>query len=365
MITFTEQPHKTIENMFNNQVFEFNSVNAINCEVLISNGINVRQISIDAINGNFYLDAKGSVQSLFNVDNFKDKIVPSSISYLINDTSLYREYTFDFNVRLLNGTIETAQKTIKYTKAVDQLTKPLEVENTVFRPLINNNYVNYYEGLPFDISFYSDSNRDVTILNKRTGTSTVKSFSMGVNRLFLSNGENTMGFEGLVPLVKGVINQLEFYEGLVLLTTIQIFKNEECEAPYLKWFNSRGGWSYFRFSRIYQKTQSNKSFDFLNSDFGNIEKTISNFKTTGKEASEDLILDSDIINSDEIDNFVDIFTSPKVYLYATPTNQPMTAFSFKEVSINNGTNTIFNTKRNNNRFKVSVQLPNIYTQTFI
>lgn len=365
MIIFTEQPHKTVENLFNNQVFEFEAIDAISCEVLISNGINVRQVLIDGINGQFYLDAKKAVQSLFNIDNFADVILPTPISYLINDTSLFREYTFDFNVKLLNGTIETAQKVIKYTKAVEQLTRPKEVENTVFRMLTNSNYLNSYEGLPFDIAIYSDVARSVTILNKKTGISILKSFTKGVNRLFISHGENTLGFESSVPLVIDAINQLDFSEGVNLLGTVQIFKHSECDAPYLKWFNSRGGWSYFRFSRIFQEQMSHKNNDFLNSDFKNIENTVGNFKTTGKEAGGRLKLKSDVLQENEIANFTDIFTSPKVYFYATLANQPMTAYSFKEVSIPNGNVQLRNTKRSTNNFDVVVDMPNIYTQTYL
>jgi len=56
-----------------------------------------------------------------------------------------------------------------------------------------------------DISFYSDAIRTVTILNKKTGISTTKEFTIGVNRLYLSNGENINGFESVVPLVIGKV----------------------------------------------------------------------------------------------------------------------------------------------------------------
>lgn len=365
MITFTEQPHKTVENLFNNQVFEFEATNAISAEVLISNGINVRQVVIDGINGKFYLDAKKIVQSLFNIDNFADNILPTQISYLINDTSLFREYTYDFNVTLIDGSIETAQKVIKYTKAVDQLTRPKEVENSTFKVMTNSSYINYYEGLPLDISIYSDVARSVTITNKKTSISVVKSFTKGVNRLFFSTGENINGFEGVCPFLLNSINQLEFYEGLTQLATVEVFKHAECEAPYLKWFNSRGGWSYFRFSRIYQDAISHKNNDFLNSDFKNIENTVGNFKTTGKEAGQSLKLKSDTLQENEIPNFTDIYTSPKVYFYAILANQPMDAYSFKEVSIPNGNVQLKNTKVSTNNFDVTVDMPNFYTQTYL
>jgi hypothetical protein len=365
MITFTEQPNKTIENLFNNQVFEFNVANGINCEVIISNGTNVRKLVIDGINGNFYLDAKKPVQSLFNVDNFRDDKLPTLITWLINDSDLYREYTFDFNVLLKNGTIESGQKLIKYLKSVEQLTEPLNVENITFKVLARAKYFNYFEGLPMDISFYCNETKIVTILNKKTGISTTKQFTKGVNRLYLSNGENINGFESQVPLIIDSINQLEFYDGLTLLETIQVYKHKECQAPYLKWFNEKGSWSYFRFSKIYQINTSHKNIDFINNDFANLQKSKGNFKTLGKEASSVMIIKAENLQPFEQDNFLSIFTSPKVFLYNTLPNQPMTDYSFKEVSISNGSEQIINTKNEIRSFNVNVELPNLYTQTSI
>jgi len=365
MITFTEQPNKTIENLFNNQIFEWNAPNGIACEVQISNGIHVRQVVIDGMNNNFYLDAKRPLRSLFNVDGFKDDKLPTIITWLINDSDLFREYTFDFNVKLSDGQIESEQLTKKYFKSVEQITDHLQVENTTFKVLAKAKYFNYFEGLPMDISFYSDSIRTVTILNKKTGISTTKQFTIGVNRLYLSNGENINGFESQVPLIIDSINQLEFYDGLTLLETIQVYKHKECEAPYLKWFNSSGAWSYFRFSRIYQINNSHRNLEFVNNDFANLQKSKGNFKTMGKEAGAVMILKAENLNPFEQDNFLDIYTSPKVFLYTTPPNQPMTEFSFKEVSIANGTEQFVNTKNEIRSFDVNVGLPNYYTQTAI
>lgn len=365
MITFTEQPSKTIENLFNNQIFEWNAPNSIACEVQISNGTHVRQVVIDSINNNFYLDAKKPLSSLFNIDGFNDDKLPTIITWLINDSDLYREYTFDFNVKLNDGQIESEQLTKKYFKSVEQITDPLQIENTTFKILAKSKYFNYFEGLPMDISFYSDAVRTVTILNKKTGISTTKQFTIGVNRLYLSNGENINGFESQVPLIIDQINQLEFYDGLTLLETIQVYKHKECEAPYLKWFNSRGSWSYFRFSRIYQINNSHKNLDFVNNGFANLQKSKGNFKTTGKEVGSVMILKAENLNPFEQDNFLDIYTSPKVFLYTTQPNQPMTEYSFKEVSIANGTEQFVNTKNEIRSFNINVGLPNYYTQTAI
>jgi len=214
-----------------------------------------------------------------------------------------------------------------------------------------------------DISFYCDANKTVTIRNKKTGISTNKQFTKGVNRLYLSNGENINGFESQVPLIIDSINQLEFHEGLTLLETIEVFKHKECEAPYLKWFNNSGSWSYFRFSKIYQKQTSHKNLDFVNNDFANLQKSKGNFKTMGKEANSNLILKTDNLNPLEQENFLDIYTSPKVFLYNTLPNQPMTEYSFKEVSISNGSEIVFNNKKDIRQFNVNVELPNVYTQT--
>lgn len=364
MITFTKQPNKTLENAFNNQVFEFYAENGMSCKVLISDGTITREINIDAMSGAFYMNAKSSVLSIFNTNNFADVVVPTIISFLINDASLFRSIAYSFTVSYLNGTTENVVITKLYSKAVDNLLKPLAVENAVFRPFLNNTYINCYEGLPFDITFYSNIARSVVITNKRTGLSVTKSFTAGVNRLFFSNGENNKGFELELPLVVGVINQLEFVSGS-LLCTLEVFKHAECEAPYLKWFNSRGGWSYFRFSKVYQEGLSASNNDFLNNDFDNIETTVSNFQATGKTASNSLALDSDILQANEIDNFVDIFTSPKVFYYATGQNQPMTLYSFKEVSLNSSAIELRNSKFDTHRYDVTIELPSYNTQTYV
>jgi len=166
-------------------------------------------------------------------------------------------------------------------------------------------------------------------------------------------------------LVIGTINQLEFYDGLTLLETIQVYKHKECQSSYLKWFNSSGAWSYFRFSKIYQINKSHRNLDFVSNDFANLQKSRGNFKTMGKEAEAIMVLRAENLQPFEQDSFLDIYTSPKVFLYTTLPNQPMTDFSFKEVSINNGTEQFVNTKNEVRSFVVNVALPNQYTQTAI
>lgn len=365
MITFIKEPNKTVENAFNNQVFEFESPTGIKCRLVISNGINSTAINIDAIANKFYLNARDAVLSLFNKDNFADDILPTASLYLFNDFNLYREFDFEFTVTNLNGTTDTVTKTIGYLKAVQHLHE-VWVNNFDFKILSNNTWFNYYNGLPFDISIFSATNRTITIENKRNAISSTFDLTTGVNRLFLSNGEtNNFGFESVIPIVIGHYNNLVFSDGGNELASIQVYKHDVCDAPYLKWFNKKGGWSYHRFSPIYRKNISSRNNEFLNNDFYNIEDSVSPIKTTGKTASWSMELRSEVLREEEQPNFVDLYLSPMVMLYASDDNEPMTEVSFKPVVLNNNNFIEINTKLRNREYDVTISHEHIYTQTYL
>ncbi|MDE1082320.1 hypothetical protein OS115_27865, partial [Klebsiella pneumoniae] len=94
-------------------------------------------------------------------------------------------------------------------------------------------------------------------------------------------------------------------------------------------FNKRGAWSYFQFPCVYFGTQTASNLPFLNTDTENVQDTISNFTSLGKTASQRISLKTDALNQYQIKNLLDLYTSPKVYIYV------MEQDSFKEVSIPN------------------------------
>ena len=380
MIEITNRPSQVIENAYNNQVFEYigdPSKIAVRSNVTVFLNPSVfsgaffssqnLRVSVPANLNKFYVNLKKSITNLFNQNNFSDGIIPTATDFVKTDVSLFCRIGIRFTVFYNDGSEDRLSTGQLYFKSVRNFFDfGFDTPPPSFRLLSETNYFNYYEGLPFDLAFYSDNEGEVVITNEATGLSASFNFNEGVNRLFLSNGDTyNLGFESELPLVIKKVNKLSFTNSQgESLGTVFIKKHKECNAPYLKWFNSMGSWSYYRFEKAYQGTTNHANREFLNADFDNFEDSIGNFRATGKNASRQFTLFTDTLNQDERDYFTSLFISPKIFLYDAPLNAPLTKTSFKEVSLINGTNEDINTKLASKQFNISIELPNINTQTY-
>lgn len=380
MITITNRPSQTIENAYNNQVFEYEGDSE---KIAVRSRVSVflnpsdfagtffstqnLRVEVPANLNKFYVNLKKAVTNLFNQNNFSDTIIPSSVDYIKTDLSLFCRIGLRIVVTYNDGSEDQLNTDQLYFKSVRNFFDfGFDTPPPNFRLLSETNYFNYYEGLPFDLAFYSNNEGEVNITNETTGISGSFEFKQGVNRLFLSNGETyNFGFESVIPLTTEKINRLSFTNtNNENLGTIFIKKHKECNAPYLKWFNSMGAWSYYRFERAFQGNTSHQNRQFLNDDFDNFGDDIGNFQATGKNASRQYSLFSDSLNQDERELFRSLFISPKIFLHDAPLNAPLTKTSFKEVSLVDGTNEDVNTKLASKQFNISIELPNINTQTY-
>src|SRR5690606_16559379 len=114
-------------------------------------------------------------------------------------------------------------------------------------------------------------------------------FLKGVNRLFLSNGENdNLGFEDSLPLYIG-INVLEFTWDDKIETIYVKKMPYEC-GRYVKFFNQKGGWSYWRMHKDEKITVKSSILDTINSDFENIDKAISRELSTGRRSEQSILV---------------------------------------------------------------------------
>lgn len=380
MITITNRPQLTIENAYNNQVFEYEGDSE---KIAVRSTISVffnpsvfagtffssqnLRLNVPANLNKFYVNLKKSVTNLFNQNNFSDTIVPTSVDYIKRDVSLFCRIGLRFTVVYNDGTQDQLNTNQLYFKSVRNFfDEGFDTAPPSFRLLSETNYFNYYEGLPLDLAFYSDTEGEVIITNETTGVNESFTFNEGVNRLFLSNGETyNLGFESVVPLTTERINKLAFTNSNnESLGTIFIKKHKECNAPYLKWFNSMGSWSYYRFQKAFQGNTNHTNRQFLNNDFDNFEDSVGNFQATGKNASRQYRMFTDSLNNDEREFFRSLFTSPKIFLHDAPLDSPLTKTTFKEVSLVDGNNEDVNTKLSSQQFAINVELPNINTQTY-
>ncbi len=364
MIVFTEKPINPPHNAYNNSVIEFGVDAGIPSVANITIGDNIFEVFPNA-QGQFYFNLKSVVMTLINQDHFSDTIVSTSGSFLFNDSSLFYELVLDIEVILEDGTIQALNSTYPFLKSVEQIIRSryYDSELKILTPGASQvAHLSYFEGYPFDVSIYSNAARSVTVLNVKTGISTSLNFSKGVNRLFISNGENDNGgFENNVPLHLG-INELEFKIGTTIKFTLFLDKKEAECGQLLKWFNPQSGWSYWRFMDLFLENIQSKTIDRLNADFQNLDKITGNISLTGKETETDKQLFSGLINDQERILLNSILSSPKVFLYTNELHQPFQKFDFSEIEIGNGT-FVRSSKNKLNNFSVKAIYPKIYSQT--
>lgn len=387
-IDILKQPEGGILNAYNNSVFEFTSTNlnqsglslgSLDSYIPISFLNTVRavvsvnsavKIELQAINDKFHVNLKEVIKMLINRNNFADEVsIPSSNVFTHFDSSLYFEASIKFEITLVNGTKETKTVIKKYLKSVEQIIQPkfnyiVQHKIKLLLPYTNQTaYAVFWEEEPFDIALFSNINRSVKIRNKRTFVETTISVQKGVNRIYISNGMNDDGFENQIPLMVNHINELEFIVDNEVYLTLNLEKfSFEC-GTYLKWFNTSGGWSYWKFNPVEISSLNSKTDLLINKDFENITEASANYSVVTKSISQKVELKTGMLSIDQQKIVETIQRSPKVFLLSNNPYQNLSVNDFKEVKISDSTLTI-NNKPNNRELKIVVDMPNQYVQNY-
>lgn len=316
--------------------------------------------------GEFYFNFKNLIPTLINEANFADNVHPNGNDYLLPDPDLFKEITAQIEVMTEEGDPQSTEVILPFLKSVKQKgSRPHALSD--FRVLDHSlsqvSHLVYFEGMPFDVSIYSDDTRDIRIKNKKTQMEMTYTFSKGVNRLFISDGENDApeGFENDIPLYLGV-NELEFWEGTTLKFTLFLDKRPANCAPLLKWFNPAGGWSYWRFSPVFMENTNARTIERLYGDFDNLYDSRWNVSITGKDTERTRDIQTDVLTQNELDYIKYIASSPKVYLFTGDPHQPYERKDFIEVEINGNLTT---SSKGHMKQQVALQmiLPTQYSQT--
>ena len=371
-VIITKEPTGNILNAYNNSILEFtitvgSPVRQPARAIVSVNGFN---FNLTPVGGKFFFNAKKIITVLVNQDNFTDNTeVLSPLSYLFTDSLLYKEVNVLITVYTTTGTSFATNRNYKYLKSVQQIVRSKYIEREDIRilsPSIDaNKSVTYFEGLPFDVSIYSSQDMTATLLHARTQNTLTVNLKKGVNRLFISNGENdNRGFEGVFPLFLGV-NKIEIIPNNESESQfLFINKKSVKKGVYLKFFNQNGGWSYWRFEQVYRAGLQTKSLTELNNDNNNLEQATNRVSQTGKDAMLRYFLNTGVFNMQERLVLSQLFSSPKVYLYNNMALQPFSISDFIEVSIPDSTKELYNTKYCSNAYDVEIELPQLYTQSY-
>ena len=365
-VVFTKEPQGTYLDAYNNSVFEFGTNSGIAARAIVElGGFNLEVYPID---GTFYINLKDVISVLVNMNNFMDNVfMDNPLIFIYPDTTLYHEISVKFKIIKSNGLQESFTKTLKYFKSASQIIEPRFQQNDQLRFLVpsidDRPRVTYFEGLPFDLSIFSNAVRLVNIKNKRTGINIDVQFLKGVNRLFLSNGENdNLGFEDSLPLYIG-INVLEFTWDDKIETIYVKKMPYEC-GRYVKFFNQKGGWSYWRMHKDEKITVKSSILDTINSDFENIDKAISRELSTGRRSEQSILVSTGKMDDYETLLLSHIFKSPRTYLLSVEGIQPFTLESWKVIDVVSGNNEVANTRYKKFESILSLQLPKDYTQVY-
>lgn len=366
-VLLNTEPQGALLNAYNNSILEFSTDVGTPARAIVE--IGTYKFNITPNQNLFYINLKEIIGVLINQDVFDDPVeIANPINYLFPDANLYHEIEYTISIIKTDGTTETLTKTYNYIKSALQVNRKLYDDNDLIKILSPTNdivrNVSYFEGYPFDIAIYSNIARTVTITHKRTATTLDINLAKGVNRLFLSNGENdNYGFEEQMPLYTG-INELEFEVDANNIVRLFVDKKPVRCGKYLKWFNQSGSWSYWLFSPIHKETVNASSLGEINRDYENIEDTFNRVTQIGKSAIKELTLSTGYMTNDENKVISELYTSPKVYLYNNEELQPFEKVDFKEVSVVDGYTALESPKEHILQKQVTIRLPELYTQTY-
>lgn len=364
---------------FNNNIIEFKS-NSITESVQGKVTINsIPFILYKLPSGWFRFNFKEIAKTLVNKNNFQDLLETDITDIDINTYTYEQEegfYTGNvvLEVTLINGLIETANFNIKFLANVYNLEdyKKYELGNqtTVF-PLLpnikntnNQYYAKYYEGYPFDITFYDNSNFDIQMKNDYSYLTTFERKGT-LSRLFFGDGENDLINNSLFTLDNN-ITKIELLQDdntinkYLFLQRIYLCGND---SVYLKWFNAQGGYSYYLFNKYYERNLGTSNIGDLENDFNNLKDTIAPVIQIGKNAVDTIGVDSDLLNENEFNLLVGILSSPKVYLFTGLPLARAKKTDWIEVEIKNKTINLRDWKNRPTNIAFEFELPKRNTQT--
>ncbi len=311
--------------------------------------------------GEYYLNLKDYATTLINQNKFEDEILPNieTEGYVYPDLSFF----LNLSLQLSNG-IFIYSSSFFFLKSVDQYINYLEKnvsKDYILLPKSKIDYrVTYYEGYPFDITLFSSANRDITIVNKTNGLSVNFGVDQYTNRLFLSQGSQNFTIDDILPLQSG-INRLELQFTPNSKLDLIVNKKESVCAPYFKFYRNDGGFGYIRFEKEISEQRKTKEGQEVRMDFNGIQNTFRR-AISDKETSVEIDLQTEALESWEMENFKDFISSPRVEMYVNDLFQKQTASSWIGVKVksNSLTNKKPKTAKNRERVTVEFDLYNLY-----
>lgn len=363
---------------FNNDVIRFSgnygTAPAARCEVSFA-GFTVTLYP--GPDGRFFFNFKPYVSAIINTRNFEDTLQtaidgsdPDSFVYdSTNGTLLYNPVTF--KIFYSDNHQDTLTVNLTWLAGVEQLgdyNTFVKTETYVLTPFKRHTAdrysIKYWQGYPFDVSFYSPVEtlyiKNVTNLLSQAFNPTGLTF-----RLVFSDGDDDETLEDLLPLIEGYNNlrlmasESESVDDKFLIVDKVPYK---C-GVYFKWLNKYSGYSYWLFEDTAAIDRSTKQIGELDRDYSNLEDTFTRAIQIGKESQDTIKVITDLLTEDDARIVEGIIDSPKIYMF---TGQPYSRNDYRdwiEVSLKTTNVRVKNFKDKTNIMAFDFELPQRYTQT--
>ena len=319
---------------YNNNVVLFNSDSELAPVTAEVTGLGIYALLYPHPDGSFRFNFHDDIVAEINTKNFAD-----DLEYEL-DSSDASTFTYDVeNGCYLNGDIvfkinfedlsnETETRNISFIAGAEQIesfkkNEILFADNNIciLSPVEqrsnNKCYVKYWEGYPFEFSFYNRNNPtdDFTIKNITTGISNEFTSKSKVNSMFISDGRTDVTIENFIPLVVGG-NELRFLiDDVDQNVNLHLEKADAQCGVYVKFLNKYGRWNYWLLLSNHFRNRSSKQIGEIENDFYNLEDTTSPTIQIGKIGDESIKCAGRNLNENDKLILEEIIDSPKIYLF--------------------------------------------------
>ena len=371
MINFTKDL-LSVNPAYNDSIIQFESTTITNAvkAVIAIDGIQFQTIPI---NGKFTFNFKEIIKSLINSNKFEDDIIPdlSNDVFIYSDDKIAKIIEVVVSIQSLTAN-EQITKRYTFIRSVEQLPNYrnlIDINTDVKVLLPSKNYVDYnvkfFEGYPFDFAIFGLEDGDMFYLKNLTTNQQTDVFTAtdsDVLRIFLSDGANNSTDTDIL-IQSSTLNKLELYVNGEFKSNINVHKVENDCGVYVKWINSKGSYSYWKFDRVYKSIITPKTIDDFEGNYDNLQNLNATSYLIGKTANQTIQVDSNY-NGTEAEYLKDLITSPSVWMYQHQTafNQQM-PFDFIGIKITDTAFTSVDTKNSKNKISLTITLPALFTQT--
>ncbi len=364
---------------YNNNVVRFASDNAQVPDYCTITGLGFTVRLYPTPSGDFRFDFKEYAMAVVNTKRFADDLQTnlingdaSSFTYDVTDGT-FIEGIVSFEIYFPDETTESVTRNLKFLAGVVQLEnykkqEILAVEDiAILSPVASrtSNTVNlkYWEGYPFEFSFYTaEPSVPFALINTTNGLNYDFEAKGKITSLWLSDGRTNVTLEDFLPLVIGANRIVTTNEDVFPIFQLNIEKvDSEC-GVYVKWLNHLGRWNYWLLHKNSYRDLNSKYSEEIDNDFRNLNETTSPMLQTGKVTNELIKCNSGKLTAWERDIFIGILSSPKIMLFVGERFARASVESWIEVTLKTSTLRTYDARKKTYKYNVDFELPTRYAQ---